>query len=59
MGKRIRKCDYYLVDSFNEMDIPFPEKRQSARYEMAANYGEKVYQAIRKANKEAVWVMQG
>lgn len=57
--KEFGKCDYYLVDSFNEMDIPFPEKGNPARYEMAANYGEKVYQAIRKANKEAVWVMQG
>ena len=53
------KCDYYLVDSFNEMDIPFPEKGNPARYEMAADYGEKVYQAIHKANKDAVWVMQG
>lgn len=53
------KCDYYLVDSFNEMDIPFPEKGNPTRYEMAANYGEKVYNAIRKANKDAVWVMQG
>ena len=57
--KEFGKCGYYLVDSFNEMDIPFPEKGKPARYEMAADYGEKVYQSIRKANKEAVWVMQG
>lgn len=57
--KEFGRCDYYLVDSFNEMDIPFPEKGNPARYEMAANYGDEVYQAIRKANKEAVWVMQG
>lgn len=57
--KEFGKCDYYLVDSFNEMDIPFPEKGNSARYEMAASYGEKVYSAIKKANKDAVWVMQG
>ena len=53
------KCEYYLVDSFNEMDIPFPEKGNPARYDMAATYGEKVYNAIKKANKNAVWVMQG
>lgn len=53
------KNDYYLVDSFNEMDIPFPEKGNPERYEMAANYGEKVYTAIKKANPNAVWAMQG
>lgn len=57
--KEFGKCDYYLVDSFNEMDIPFPEKGNPARYEMAASYGEQVYQAIKAANKDAVWVMQG
>lgn len=57
--KEFGKCDYYLVDSFNEMDIPFPEKGNPARYEMAASYGERVYQSIRKTNKDAVWVMQG
>lgn len=57
--KEFGKCDYYLVDSFNEMDIPFPEKGNPARYEMAASYGEKVYSSIKRANKDAVWVMQG
>lgn len=53
------KCDYYLIDSFNEMDIPFPEKGNPKRYEMAALYGEKVYNSIKRANKDAIWVMQG
>lgn len=57
--KEFGKCDYYLVDSFNEMDIPFPEKGNPARYEMAASYGEKVYESICSANPDAVWVMQG
>ena len=26
---------------------------------MAASYGEKVYSSIKRANKDAVWVMQG
>ena len=47
--KEFGKCDYYLVDSFNEMDIPFPEKGNPARYEMAASYGEKVYSSIKRA----------
>ena len=57
--KEFGKCDYYLVDSFNEMDIPFPEKGDPERYRMAALYGEKVYNSIKRANKNAVWVMQG
>ena len=57
--KEFGKCDYYLVDSFNEMDIPFPEKGNPKRYEMAASYGKSVYESIRKANAGAVWVMQG
>ena len=57
--KEFGKCDYYLVDSFNEMEIPFPEKGNPERYEMAASYGNSVYESIRKANTKAVWVMQG
>lgn len=57
--KEFGKNGYYLVDSFNEMEIPFPEKGNPKRYEMAAHYGEKVYESIKAANPDAVWVMQG
>jgi len=57
--KEFGKCDNYLVDSFNEMDIPFPDKGTKERYELAASYGEKVYNSIKKANPQATWVMQG
>lgn len=57
--KEFGRCSYYLVDSFNEMDIPFPPKGNPERYEMAAFYGENVYKSIRQANPDAVWVMQG
>lgn len=57
--KEFGKCDYYLVDSFNEMDIPFPPKGTAERYEMIADYGEKVYSAIKAGSPDAVWVMQG
>lgn len=50
---------YYLIDSFNEMEIPFPEKGNPARYAMAAHYGEKVYEGLKSAHPDAVWVMQG
>ena len=57
--KEFGKNDYYLVDSFNEMDIPFPEKGTPERYEQVAQYGESVYEAIAAANPDAVWTMQG
>lgn len=57
--KEFGKNDYYLIDSFNEMDIPFPEKGTAERYEQVAQYGESVYEAIAAANPDAVWAMQG
>ncbi len=53
------KCDYYLVDSFNEMEIPFPPKESNERYTLLASYGDRVYKSIKAANKDAIWVMQG
>lgn len=57
--KEFGSNDYYLVDSFNEMDIPFPSKDDPSRYTLLASYGDKVYQSIKAGNKDAVWVMQG
>lgn len=57
--KEFGKNEYYLVDSFNEMDIPFPKKGDPKRYKMAARYGKTMYESIRSANPKAVWVMQG
>lgn len=57
--KEFGKCDYYLADSFNEMDIPFPPKGDPSRYSLLADYGDKVYSAIKAGNPDAVWVMQG
>lgn len=57
--KEYGKHYYYLADSFNEMEIPFPEKGSPKRYELLASYGDKVYRAMRKANPDAVWTMQG
>lgn len=57
--KEFGKNEYYLIDSFNEMDIPFPAKGSKERYELVASYGDKVYQSLVKGNPRAVWVMQG
>ncbi len=53
------KCSHYLVDSFNEMDLPFPPHGQAERYEMLARYGDEVYKAIESGSPGATWVMQG
>jgi len=57
--KEFGKCEYYLIDSFNEMDIPFPDKGDPARYEMLADYGEKVYNTMKEGSPDATWVIQG
>ena len=57
--KEFGKNEYYIADSFNEMDIPFPPKDDPKRYALLADYGERVYRSIRDGNKDAVWVMQG
>ena len=57
--KEFGKNDNYLVDSFNEMDIPFPPKESKERYDLLASYGDIVYKSIQAANPEATWVMQG
>ncbi len=57
--KEFGKCSHYLIDSFNEMEIPFPPHGTAERYEMLARYGEKVYGALAAASPGATWVMQG
>lgn len=57
--KEFGKCDLYLIDSFNEMETPFPPKGSAERYQLMNEYGEKVYKSIANANPDAIWVMQG
>lgn len=57
--KEFGKNDYYIVDSFNEMEIPFPPKDSPERYALLAQYGDEVYSSIKAGNPDATWVMQG
>lgn len=41
MGKEFGKCDYYLIDSFNEMDVPFGEKGSKERFNTLQKYGKR------------------
>lgn len=53
------KGKYYLIDSFNEMDVPFGEKGSPERAATLRHYGETIYRSLAAANPDAVWVMQG
>ena len=57
--KEFGKGHYYLIDSFNELDIPFGPKGSKERYERLHQYSKTIYNALAAANPEAVWVMQG
>lgn len=50
------EAKYYLVDSFNELELP---KTDQPITEVLANYGKFTYDAIKEANPNAVWVIQG
>ncbi len=56
--KEFGKGQFYLADSFNEMDVPLSPDPQQALDELAA-FGEAVYRPIVEANPDATWVMQG
>lgn len=53
------KGKYYLIDSFNEMDVPFGPKGSPERAATLRHYGETIYRSLAEANPDAVWVMQG
>jgi alpha-N-acetylglucosaminidase len=54
--KEFGQSIYYLVDSFNEMELPETNKPVT---DLLAEYGEKTFQSIMAGNPDAVWVIQG
>ncbi|SMO51919.1 alpha-N-acetylglucosaminidase [Saccharicrinis carchari] len=54
--KEFGTADYFLVDSFNELELPKTGKPVT---EMLADYGEKTFNAIKAAAPNATWVIQG
>jgi alpha-N-acetylglucosaminidase len=57
--KEFGKGRYYLIDSFNELDIPFGEKGSQERHDRLQHYSRTIYESLAAANPDAVWVMQG
>lgn len=56
--KEFGKSQFYLADSFNEMDVPVSKDNEKALEELS-KYGEAVFRSINDVNPEATWVMQG
>lgn len=54
--KEFGQAKYFLVDSFNEMEVP---KTALPMTELLADNGEKTWQSIRAADPDAIWVIQG
>lgn len=57
--KEFGKNNFYLSDSFNEMDVPVPQNDTAKKYALLADYGASIYQSIIAGNPDAVWVTQG
>ncbi len=56
--KEFGKAEFYLADSFNEMDVPLSDDSTQALGELS-EYGKAVFKSINDANPYATWVMQG
>ena len=56
--KEFGPAQYFLADSFNELDVPVPPERDK-RLEELAEFGKAVYDGIRAGNPDGTWVMQG
>lgn len=54
--KEFGEADYFLVDSFNELELPKTDKPIT---ELLAEYGAFTYNAIKDASLGATWVIQG
>jgi alpha-N-acetylglucosaminidase len=50
------EVEYYLADTFNELDVPVSEKH---RYDDLERFGRTVYEGIQAGDPNGTWVMQG
>lgn len=57
--KEFGKNEFYLSDSFNEMDVPVSKNDTAAKYKLIADYGSSIYRSIAAGNPDATWVTQG
>jgi alpha-N-acetylglucosaminidase len=56
--RQFGKNQYFLADSFNELQVPVPADRPG-RLAKLAQYGDAVYKSVVAGDPDATWVMQG
>jgi alpha-N-acetylglucosaminidase len=56
--KEFGDVDYYLADSFNELEVPVSPDRATRLAELSG-FGKAVYDGIRAGDAKGTWVMQG
>lgn len=56
--KEFGRNEFFLADSFNEMNVPVSADSATAARELEG-YGRSVFRSIHEADPDAVWVMQG
>jgi alpha-N-acetylglucosaminidase len=56
--KEFGDADYYLADSFNELEVPVSPDRATRLAELSG-FGKAVYDGIRSGDPKGTWVMQG
>lgn len=56
--KEFGKAHLYLIDSFNEIDIPVEENTPTEMEEIS-QFAYSTYEALKEANADAKWVIQG
>ncbi|MCL3780731.1 alpha-N-acetylglucosaminidase [Prolixibacteraceae bacterium JC049] len=49
-------CEYYLADSFNEMNPPV---KKATKEQELREYGKVIYETLAESSPNATWVMQG
>lgn len=46
VGKEFGKNDFYLSDSFNEMELPVAKDDTEGKHKLLSQYGETIYKSI-------------
>ncbi len=54
--KEFGEVNYYLADSFNELEVPVTVE---GRYKELADFGNAVYESITAGDPDGIWVMMG
>lgn len=57
--KEFGKGEFYMIDSFNELKVPFGPLGSEERSKNLRIYSEHLYKSLANASPDATWVLQG